>query len=67
MTVQAGVWAITDRYSDYQIKQHLRIRRSSHRFGEFSDFGADKSSAVSDRNIERAREILKQLKIQTNL
>lgn len=77
MTVQAGVWAITDGYSGSQVQQHLR-KRSSRGFGGLSglsglnipgmdQFMSDEGSAVSDFNIRRAREILEQLKIRTNL
>jgi hypothetical protein len=71
MTVQAGVWAITDGYTGSQVQQHLR-RRSSRGFGglnipSMSRYMPDEGSAVSDYNIRRAREILKQLKIRTNL
>jgi len=89
MTVQAGVWAITDGYSASQIQGHLRkqvrfrpltdIRdwrsfRDPEQSSPFSPFRnpfeeqlVDDGSAVSDQNIERARIILQELKIGTNL
>jgi hypothetical protein len=73
MTVQAGVWAITDGYTGAQVQQHLRIRRSSARGAigglrsPLDQFGSDGGSAVSDSNIRRAREILRGLGIRTNL
>lgn len=83
MTVQAGVWAITDGYTGSQVQQHLRrvrrvdpferlggLGRSSGLFHELGDRGGltvDEGSAVSDHNIRRAREILAEIKIRTNL
>jgi hypothetical protein len=79
MTVQAGVWAITDGYTGSQVQQHLRVRRTSRYggLGSLSGLGGfpsslshlmpDDGSAVSDHNIRRAREILAKLNIRTNL
>jgi hypothetical protein len=62
MTIQAGVWAITDLYSRGMIQSHLRVRRYSTRMGSMgrmglpSSFGSlsDDGPAVSDRQIDRA-------------
>ncbi|VAX09271.1 hypothetical protein MNBD_GAMMA26-360 [hydrothermal vent metagenome] len=57
MTIQAGVWACTDNFSGDQIKKHLIS----------SDTQGNRFSAVSDGNIQRARSILDELNISTNL
>lgn len=57
MTVQAGVWALTDNYSGYDVKEHLVTR----------DQYGNTSKAVSDYNIEKARRILNELGIRHNL
>lgn len=57
MTVQAGVWALTDNYSGEQVKSHLvQTDRSGRR-----------SQAVSDQNIAEAKRVLEQLGIRTRL
>jgi hypothetical protein len=68
MTIQAGVWAITDNYTASQIQQHLRIRRSS-RTGICFDSNSytDGGPAISSSKINRAKEILNELGIRTNL
>jgi len=75
MTIQAGVWAITDRYSRSMIQSHLRVRRYSTRMGAMgrvglpSTFGSlsDDGPAVSSRQIDRAKAILDKLKINHRL
>lgn len=58
MTVQAGVWAITDGFSAYELQHHLY----------FTDrYGNSRRRAISDENIEQAKKILQQLNIHTNL
>jgi hypothetical protein len=57
MTVQAGVWALTDNYSGNDVKEHL-VSRDQH---------GNTHQAVSDYNIEEARRILNELKIRHNL
>ena len=57
MTVQAGVWALTDNYSGSDVKNHLIL----------TDQYGNRRQAVSDRNIEEARRILKELGIRSNL
>jgi len=63
MVIQAGLWAITDSYTRTQIKSHLRIRRSYIDSLRSSDEGA----AISDAQIDKAKEILKKLGISNNL
>jgi hypothetical protein len=75
MTIQAGVWAITDRYSRSMIQSHLRVRRFSTRMGSMgrmgipSSFGSssDDGPAVSERQIDRAKGILDKLGIRHRL
>ncbi len=57
MTIQAGVWACTDGFTGPQIKKHLISR----------DQQGHSVSAVHERHIERARNILSDLNISTNL
>nr|VFJ57113.1 MAG: hypothetical protein BECKDK2373B_GA0170837_106319 [Candidatus Kentron sp. DK] len=57
MTVQAGVWALTDNYSGQQVKEHLV---SMDQYG-------NAHQVVSDYNIEQARRILNKLKIRHRL
>ena len=57
MTVQAGVWALTDNYSGNDVKERLV---SKDQYGNIYH-------AVSDYNIEQARSILNKLKIRHNL
>jgi hypothetical protein len=57
MTVQAGVWALTDSYSGSDIKAHLFLQ---------DQFG-NRRPAVTDRNIEEARQILKEIGISSRL
>lgn len=52
MVVQAGVWALTDRYTAAQIQ--ARLRRGA-------------SSAISNKHIKKAREILHELGIAHTL
>jgi hypothetical protein len=57
MTVQAGVWALTDNYSGSDVKNHLILR----------DQYGNRRQAVTDSNIEEARRILKGLGIRSRL
>jgi hypothetical protein len=57
ITVQAGVWALTDNYSGTDVKNHLVTQD---RYG-------NRRQAVSDRNIEEARRILNELGIRSRL
>jgi hypothetical protein len=57
MTVQAGVWALTDGYSGGDVKNHLVLQ----------DRHGNRRPAVTDRNIEEAREILAALGIRSRL
>lgn len=57
MTVQAGVWALTDHYSGEQVKHHL-IATDEH---------GNRRAAVSDRQLEEARRILDKLSIPHRL
>jgi hypothetical protein len=54
--IQAGVWAITDRYSRKDIQRQLFVRTSH-----------GNMPAISDYQIDRAKQILNSLGIQTNL
>jgi hypothetical protein len=63
MTVQAGVWAITDGYTAELIKKKLRATAS---FGPGSP-AVDQGSAISDEHITRARAILDRLGIRTRI
>jgi hypothetical protein len=63
MVIQAGIWAITDSYSRDQIKSHLRIRRTYIDSTRLSD----EVPAISDNQIDKAKEILKKLGIPNNL
>jgi hypothetical protein len=66
MTIQAGVWAITDGYTASQIKQRLRITRT-YRYGSMPFHPSNSESAISDLNIIRAKEVLIKVGIRTNL
>ena len=57
MTVQAGVWALTDNYSGSDVKNHLILQ----------DQYGNRRQAVTDRNIEEARRILNELGIRSRL
>lgn len=57
ITIQAGVWALSDNYSADDILNHLVIR----------DQHGNTRRAVSDDNIEQARRILNTLGIQHRL
>ena len=57
MTVQAGVWAITDNYTGEAVKAHLV---SVDQYG-------NRHQAVSDRHIDEARRILRKIGVQTRL
>ncbi len=57
MTVQAGVWALTDRYSAAQIRSHLI----------WVDSGGNRHQAVSEQNVAEARRILQELNIKSRL
>ena len=54
--IQAGVWAITDRYSKQEIQRKLTVHTSQ-----------GNMPAISDYQIERAKQILNRLKIWTKL
>jgi hypothetical protein len=57
MTVQAGVWALTDNYSGVDVKNHLILQ----------DQYGNRRQAVTDENIVEARRILKDLGIRSRL
>jgi hypothetical protein len=57
MTVQAGVWAITDNYTGEAVKAHLV---SVDQYG-------NRHQAVSDWHIDEARRILSKIGVQTRL
>jgi hypothetical protein len=57
MVIQAGVWALTDNYSQYEV-QHKLMARSSR---------GDTRPAVSDEQVARARKILNELGIPNRL
>jgi hypothetical protein len=57
MVIQAGVWALTDNYSQYEV-QHKLMARSSR---------GDTRPAVSDEQVARARRILNELGIPNRL
>src|SRR5205085_809517 len=57
MTVQAGVWALTDGYSANDVQARLRIPGG----------GGRTRSAVTDEDIRNARRILDQLNIDHGL
>jgi hypothetical protein len=57
MAVQAGVWALTDGYTCYDVKTHLSMR----------DQNGNTRPAVTDSEIAEARRILKCLGIRNNL
>lgn len=57
MTVQTGVWALTDNYTGEQVKRHLQVRD---RYG-------NTRQAVSDENVREARRILRDLGISNRL
>lgn len=57
MTVQAGVWAITDSFSGSKVIKHL----------VFQDRYGTPRQAVTEGNVAEARDILKELGIENNL
>jgi hypothetical protein len=57
MTIQAGVWALTDGYSRNQVKTHLVAQ----------DQYGNRRPAVSDRNIDRAKAILDGVGVRNRL
>lgn len=57
MVIQAGVWALTDNYSQYEV-QHKLMARSSQ---------GDTRPAISDDQVARARRILNELRIPNRL
>jgi len=57
MTVQAGIWALTDNYSGEDVKNHLYVQ----------DRDGNRRQAVNDRNVAEARQILAQLGIRSRL
>lgn len=57
MTVQAGVWALTDNYSGDTVKAHLYVQ----------DRDGNRRQVVTDRNLEEARQILNELGIRNPL
>ncbi|MGH7461025.1 MAG: hypothetical protein ACRERX_09025 [Pseudomonas sp.] len=57
MTVQAGVWGLTDNYSGTDVKNHLVLQ----------DQYGNRRQAVTDRNIDEARSILAELGIRSRL
>lgn len=57
MTVQAGIWALTDGYSGEDVKNHLYVQ----------DSYGNRRQAVSDRNVEEARQMLARLGIRSRL
>jgi hypothetical protein len=63
MTIQAGVWAITDGYNRSAIQSHLRRRGIDQRTLREFDHG----SAISEGHIEKAKEILDALGISNKL
>jgi hypothetical protein len=58
MTIQAGVWALTDGYTRSEIRRHLVMRGAPS--------GTD-DSAISHDNIDRAKALLDKLGIQNRL
>lgn len=57
MTVQAGIWAITDQMSRFQVKERLVSR----------DSGGDESHPIEDKHVDEAKSILNRLKIHNYL
>lgn len=57
MTIQAGVWALSDNYSGADVQDHLVIR----------DQHGNTRRAVSDEHIEQARRILNDLGVHHRL
>lgn len=57
MTVQAGIWALTDNYSGEDVKNHLYVQ----------DSDGNRRQAVSERNVAEARQILARLGIRSRL
>lgn len=57
MTVQSGVWALTDAYTGEDVKNHLVVQ----------DRHGNRRPAVNDHHIEAARRILLELGIRTGL
>jgi len=57
MTVQAGVWTLTDSYSGDDVKNHLYVQ----------DQQGNRRQAVSDAHIAEAKRILKELGIPNRL
>jgi hypothetical protein len=67
MVIQAGVWALTDGFTRSRIQSALRTRRVSTRHGVPVDGGYDSGAAISDFQIDKAKKILDDLHIRTNL
>jgi hypothetical protein len=67
MTIQAGVWAITDDYSPDDIKRRLRKRWTSGGASAATSVSLDDGPAISDDNIDRAKELLDRLRIPNRL
>lgn len=57
MTVQAGVWTLTDGYSGEDVKNHLYV----------TDREGNRRQAVSDWHIEEAKKLLRELGIANRL
>jgi hypothetical protein len=57
MTIQAGVWALTDRYSSHQVRTHLVSR----------DQYGNTRQAISDLHVTRAKAILDKLGLRHEL
>ena len=57
MTVQAGVWTLTDSYSGDDVKNHLYVQ----------DQQGNRRQAVSDEHIADAKRILRELGIPNRL
>lgn len=57
MVVQAGVWAITDKYSNAQLKQRIII----------TDQYGNRQQGIMDKDVKEAKRILKDLNIRSNL
>jgi len=67
MTIQAGVWAITDDYSRDDIKRRLRKRWTSRGASAATSVSFDDGPAISDANIDRAKELLDRLLIPNRI
>lgn len=70
MTVQAGVWALTDNYDRERIQAHLRMRQTYSHRDSSSRAGTtafDNGPAISARQIDHAKAILDRLGIHHRL